>query len=72
MNEDKAIVDQERVSRARIPQLEAEIIALKDEIARRDIRLTEAYSEGARVAARLEVTQAIVTAILRGLEGDTE
>ena len=72
MSDEKAIVDQERTSRARIPQLEAEIAALKDEITHHNIQLTAAYSESARVAARLEVTQAIVTAILRGLEGDTE
>ena len=71
MSEPTQVAEEQR-SRARIPQLEAEIVALKREIDARDVKLSQAYAESERTAARLEVTQAIVTAILRGLEGDTE
>ena len=62
MSDDKGIVDQERISRARIPALEAQIEALQADLAR--TRLSQARAE-----AELATLRRIVGSILAGLGG---
>ena len=63
MSDDKG-VDQERISRARIP-------ALEEEIARLRAQVETSHRTQAEIRTELEVTQRIVKSILAGLAGGT-